>query len=238
MRLQVFLSHNGVCSRRDAMEIIKDGRVMVNGQKVLEPSTDVNGSEEIMVDGQVIASKSYAYVMLHKPIGYTTTKDDPFAKKTVMELLPSSMRHLSPVGRLDRDTEGLLLFTNDGAWALALTHPKFHLNKTYIARIKGQLSADSKKQLEAGIIMEGRKTAPCQIKDARYNSGETELSITIHEGRKRQVRTMFYLVGHRVLYLKRVAVGKLGLGKLELGKWRELTEAEAKNMLKHKESIS
>ena len=231
MRLQVFLSHNGVCSRRDAMEIIKDGRVKINGKIVLEPSTDVNGEEEIAVDGQVIASKSYTYVMLHKPVDYTTTKDDPHAKKTVMELLPSSMRHLSPVGRLDRDTEGLLLFTNDGAWAQAITHPKFHLDKTYIARIKGQLSSDGKKQLESGIIMEGRKTSPCRIKDVRYNSGETELSIIIHEGRKRQVRTMFYLVGHRVLYLKRVAVGKLGLGRLELGQWRELTKEEYKALV-------
>ncbi len=230
MRLQVFLSHNGVCSRRDAMDIIKDGRVTVNGKKVLEPSTDVTGKETIQVDGQTVAAKTYTYVMLHKPAGYTTTKDDPHAEKTVMELLPSSLRHLSPVGRLDRDTEGLLLFTNDGPWALSLTHPKFHLNKTYIARIKGQLSAASKKELETGIIMEGRKTAPCRISDVRYNSGETSLTITITEGRKRQVRTMFYLMGHRVLYLKRIAVGKLGLGDLAVGKWRELTASEAKSL--------
>ncbi len=230
MRLQVFLSHNGVCSRRDAMDIIKDGRVTVNGKKVLEPSTDVTGKETIQVDGQTVAARTYTYVMLHKPAGYTTTKDDPHAEKTVMELLPSSLRHLSPVGRLDRDTEGLLLFTNDGPWALSLTHPKFHLNKTYIARIKGQLSAASKKELETGIIMEGRKTAPCRISDVRYNSGETSLTITITEGRKRQVRTMFYLMGHRVLYLKRIAVGKLGLGDLAVGKWRELTASEAKTL--------
>jgi len=226
--LQVYLSHNGVCSRRDAMDLIKDGRVKVNGKKTLEPSTDVTGDEDITVDGQPILSKQYTYVMLHKPEGYTTTKDDPFAKKTVMELLPSSMRHLSPVGRLDRDTEGLLLFTNDGNWAQSITHPKFDLDKTYIARIKGELNKANQKKLEAGIIMEGRKTAPCRIADVRYNNGETELSITIHEGRKRQVRTMFYLVGHKVMYLKRIAIGKLGLKDLALGKWRELTPAEIK----------
>lgn len=230
MRLQVFLSHNGVCSRRDAMDIIKAGRVKINGQKNMEPSTNVTGQEEITVDGQMIESKDYTYIMLHKPAGYTTTKDDPYAIKTVMELLPTSMRHLSPVGRLDRDTEGLLLFTNDGTWSLALTHPKFHLNKTYVARLKGQLSQESKKKLELGIIMDGRKTAPCQIKDVRYNTGVTELLITIYEGRKRQVRTMFYLVGYKVLYLKRVAVGKLGLDRLELGKWRALTPVEVKSL--------
>lgn len=212
------------------MDLIKDGRVKLNGKTILEPSVDVTGQEKIMVDGQLIVSKQYTYVMLHKPEGYTTTKDDPYAKKTVMELLPSSMRHLSPVGRLDRDTEGLLLFTNDGAWAQALTHPKFHLDKTYVARLKGELKAENKKILEAGIIMEGRKTAPCRIADVRYNNGETTLSITIHEGRKRQVRTMFYLLGHKVLYLKRVAVGKLGLNDLALGKWRELTLAEVKQL--------
>lgn len=234
MRLQVFLSHNGVCSRRDAMALIQDGRVKINGQKILEPSTQVKGDEKITVDGQVVQSKKYTYVMLHKPEGYTTTKDDPFAKKTVMELLPSEMRHLSPVGRLDRDTQGLLLFTNDGVWAQAITHPKFVLDKTYTAHLKGELSKADKKKLEMGIMMEGRETAPCRIEDVRYNNGETELSITIHEGRKRQVRTMFYLVGHKVTYLKRVAIGSLGLGKLSLGLWRELTPVEAKELIKNK----
>ena len=231
MRLQVYLSHNGVCSRRDAMDLIKDGRVKVNGKKTLEPSTDVAGDEDITVDGQPIFSKKYTYVMLHKPEGYTTTKDDPYAKKTVMELLPSSMRHLSPVGRLDRDTEGLLLFTNDGVWAQQITHPKFDLDKTYVARIKGELKPENKKKLEAGIMMEGRKTAPCRITDIRYNGGETESTITIHEGRKRQVRTMFYLVRHKVMYLKRIAIGGLKLEKLEIGAWRELTAEEIKSLV-------
>ena len=212
------------------MDLIKAGRVELNGKKVLEPSTDVSGKEEIKVDGQIIGVKNYTYVILHKPAGYTTTKDDPHAAKTVMELLPPPMRHLSPVGRLDRETEGLLLFTNDGAWAQQLTHPKYHLDKTYIARVSGKFSPESKLKLEAGIILEGRKTLPCSITDVRYNTGETSLTVTICEGRKRQIRAMFYILGHRITYLKRVAVGKLGLGGLKIGAWRELTPEETKNL--------
>ena len=230
MRLQVFLSHNGVCSRREAMDIIQAGRVRVNGRTVREPSTGVDGSENISVDGQAIGAKGYTYIILHKPAGYTTTKDDPHALKTVMDLLPGHLRHVSPVGRLDRDTEGLLLLTNDGAWAQKLTHPKFHLDKTYQARIAGKLKPEEKKQIEAGIVLEGRKTAPCRITDVRYNGTETQLTIAIHEGRKRQVRAMFYSVGHRVIYLKRTAIGNLTLGNLQLGQWRELSGKEVKDL--------
>jgi 23S rRNA pseudouridine2605 synthase len=232
MRLQVFLSHNGVCSRREAMDVIQAGRVKVNGQLVREPSTDVQGNEQISVDGKVIGAKAYTYVMLHKPVGYTTTKDDPYADKTVMDLLPAEMQHLSPVGRLDRDTEGLLLFTNDGDWAQKLTHPKFHLEKTYKATIMGELKAGDKKTLETGIVIEGRKTAPCRIANVRYNdkNSTTDLIIAIHEGRKRQIRTMFYTIGHKVVYLKRIAVGKLELVDLKLGQWRELSASEIKSL--------
>lgn len=236
MRLQVFLSHNGVCSRRDAMEIIQSGRVKVNGSIIREPSMPVDGSEDITVDGQKVGKKAYTYVMLHKPAGYTTTKDDPYAEKIVMDLLPSHLRHLAPVGRLDRDTEGLLLLTNDGTWAQALTHPKFHLEKTYRVTIKGKLEAAVKKRMEAGmdITVDERAyhTAPCTISDCRYNepSQETQLTMKIHEGKKRQIRTMFYTVKHKVTYLKRVAIGSLGLGELKLGQWRELKLKEIKSI--------
>ncbi|MBI4309037.1 MAG: rRNA pseudouridine synthase [Candidatus Omnitrophica bacterium] len=230
MRLQVFLSHNGVCSRREAMDVIQAGRVRVNGCMVKEPSTPVDGSEDISVDGRKILSKDYTYILLHKPAGYTTTKDDPHAPKTVMDLLPGHLRHLSPVGRLDRDTEGLLLFTNDGAWAQKLTHPKFHLDKTYHVRIAGKLKPETKRHIEAGVMLEGRKTAPCRITDVRYNGSDTGLTITIHEGRKRQVRGMFYSVDHRVIYLKRIAVGRLTLENLKTGQWRELSLKEVENL--------
>ncbi|MDE1920134.1 MAG: rRNA pseudouridine synthase [Candidatus Omnitrophica bacterium] len=226
MRLQVFLSHNGVCSRRDAMDVIQSGRVAVNGRVVKEPSMAVDGSEAITVDGQKIGAKEYAYVMLNKPAGFTTTKDDPHAEKTVMDLLPSSMRHLSPVGRLDRDSEGLLLLTNDGDMSFRLTHPKFHAEKTYLVRVKGELTASKQSKLESGIMVEEQQTAPCRIREVKYNGTDTEFKITLHEGRKRQVRMMARAVGHHVNYLCRLSMGKLQLGNLPKGQWRVLTRQE------------
>ncbi len=286
MRLQVFLSHNGVCSRRDAMEIIQSGRVKVNGRVVQEPSTPVTGSEEITVDGQKIGTKEYTYACLNKPAGFTTTKDDIHAEKTVMDLLPSSMRHLAPVGRLDRDSEGLLLLTNDGDLAYRLTHPKFHADKTYLVRVKGELTKIQQSKLEGGVIIEGssscrtlgphaghsqklgphaghsqklgphaghsqklgphaghsqklgphaghsqklavaRKTAPCRIREVKYNGTDTEFKITLNEGRKRQIRMMAKSVGHYVTYLCRLSMGKLQLGDLPKGQWRILTKQE------------
>ena len=226
MRLQVYLSHNGVCSRRDAMEIIQAGRVKINGKLVKEPSTPVDGSEEITVDNQRIGIKEYTCVMLNKPAGYTTTKDDMHADKTVMELLPTSMRHLAPVGRLDRDSEGLLLLTNDGDLAFHLTHPKFHADKVYLVRVKGELTKAKQSKIEGGIIVEGKKTAPCRIMEVKYNGTDTEFKITLNEGRKRQIRMMAKSVGHYVTYLCRLSMGRLQLGSLPKGQWRTLTKEE------------
>jgi len=226
MRLQVFLSHNGVCSRRDAMDLVKAGRVKVNGRIVKEPSTPVDGSEEITVDGQKVGAKDYTYVMLNKPAGYTTTKDDVHAEKTVMDLLPSGMRHLAPVGRLDRESEGLLLLTNDGDLSFRLTHPKFHADKTYLVRVKGELTKQKQAKMESGVELEGVKTAPCRIKELKYNGTDTEFKITLNEGRKRQIRMMARSVGHHVIYLCRLSMGKLQLGNLPKGQWKLLTKAE------------
>jgi len=226
MRLQVFLSHNGVCSRRAAMGLILSGRVKVNGLVVKEPSTAVEGLEEITVDGNRVGEKAYTYVMLYKPAGYTTTKDDPHAEKTVMDLLPGHLQHLSPVGRLDRDSEGLLLLTNDGDVAFRLTHPKFHADKMYLVKIKGELTKQKQQKLESGVLLEGTLTAPCCIKDILYNGTDTAFKITLHEGRKRQVRMMAKAVGHHVHYLCRLSIGKLQLGDLRLGQWRLLNNKE------------
>jgi len=237
LRLQVYLSHNGVCSRRDAMDIIQAGRVRVNGRIVKEPSTPVEGTEEITVDAQKIGVKEYTCVMLNKPAGYTTTKDDMHADKTVMDLLPSTMRHLAPVGRLDRDSEGLLLLTNDGDLAFHLTHPKFHADKTYLVRVKGELTKAKQAKMEGGVVIDGssssrtlavaRKTAPCRIMEVKYNGTDTEFKITLNEGRKRQIRMMAKSVGHYVTYLCRLSMGKLQLGDLPKGQWRILTKQEA-----------
>ena len=233
IRLQVFLSHNGVCSRRRALDIIKEGRVVLNGKICQEPSTPVDPSRDhVSVDDKKIKSKKYDYVLLNKPTGYTTTKSDQHAKKTVIDLLPQKFRHLSPVGRLDKDTEGLLLLTNDGDVAYQLTHPKFNVDKVYFVRILGRLGLDQKKLVQSGVYIDGKKTFPAKIRNVRPLKSQTELMITVHEGRKRQIRYMFAKVGCRVIYLKRLNQGPLTLGSLKKGMCRTLTKKEIMELQK------
>ena len=228
MRLQVFLSHNGVCSRRDAMALVQSGRVKVNGLIVREPSFAVEAGDDIMADGQKVEAQQYAVVMLNKPAGYVTSKEDPHADKTIMDLLSKELHHLVPVGRLDKESEGLLLLTNDGNLAHRLTHPKFHVDKTYTVRVGGELAREKKMRLEHGVVIEGEKTAPCRIRDVQYNGTDTEFRMMIHEGRKRQIRLMLKAVGSHVHFLKRIAVGDLRLGDLKTGSWRYLDPKEVK----------
>src|SRR3989344_9511852 len=189
IRLQVFLSHSGVCSRRQAMTIIQSGRVSVNGQKECEPSRSVDPAQDkVSVDGKVVESKAYQYILLNKPKEYVCTKAEFEGEKSVLELLPKDLQHLSPVGRLDKDTEGLLLLTNDGDLAHRLTHPKFDIDKTYRVKTTGTLDTKDREALERGVVIEGRRTAPARIQDVRRAGAGTEFTITIHEGRKRQVR--------------------------------------------------
>lgn len=227
MRLQVFLSHNGVCSRRKAMDLIFSGKVMVNGGEIKEPSFLVDShTDKVLVNGQEIYKKEYDYILLNKPRGYVTTKLDKHAVKTVLDLLPSKFKHLSPVGRLDKETEGLLLLTNDGQLAFQLTHPSFNIEKIYFVKIGGCLSSHEVKQLQEGILLEGEKTLPAKVAIKSISSDQTGLFLTIHEGRKRQIRLMFAHLGHKVLYLKRVSQGPLALGILKTGEWRLLTNKE------------
>ncbi|MCK5180016.1 MAG: rRNA pseudouridine synthase [Candidatus Omnitrophica bacterium] len=233
LRLQVFLSRNGVCSRRQAMDIIKEGHVKFNGQICREPSSSVDPSRDhVFVDGKRVQGKRYDYILLNKPAGYTTTKSDQYAQKTVLDLLPRKFRHLSPAGRLDRDTEGLLLLTNDGDTAYQLTHPKFNVDKTYFVRVSGNLEIEKRKKVERGVVIDGKRTAPAKIKNIKPLKNVTELMITIHEGRKRQVRFMFAKVGHKVLYLKRLMQGPLVLGALKKGTWRLLNRQEIERIKK------
>ena len=232
IRLQVFLSRNGVTSRRKAFDLIREGHVKVNGRMIREPSMSVDPArDKIEVDGQLIQPKNYDYILLNKPRGVTTTREDIFAEKTVMELLPAEFRHLVPVGRLDKDTEGLILLTNDGDLVYSLTHPKFNIDKTYLVCVTGKLKSEDKIKLEQGIVLEDRKTAPAKIEDIKQLSNQTEFLITIHEGRKRQIRMMLGALKYPVVYLKRITQGPLSLGDLAVGEWRHLT-AEEINRLK------
>ena len=233
IKLQLFLSHNGFCSRRKAFDLICQGGVKVNHAIVREPSFMVDDKKDsVCVEGKEVTVQSLQYVLLHKPAGYVTTVSDRFAEKTVFDILPSSYKGLFPVGRLDKETEGLLLLTNDGDLAYRLTHPKFNAYKKYFVRISGKLHDKEKQKIEQGVMVEGKKTAPARITHVIFRGDKTELYLTIHEGRKRQIRLMFPQVGHQVVYLKRVAQGALELGHLPIGLYRELTKQEVELLKK------
>jgi len=230
VRLQVFLSRSGLCSRRRAMELVQDGKVSVNGQIVKEPSYGVCEDDKVSFLGKPVTKKEFDYVLLNKPLDVTTTLKDPFAKKTVIDILPQNLKHLNPVGRLDKNTEGLLLLTNDGDLAHRLTHPKFNIDKVYFVTISKPLRTRDKIRLEKGIILEGRKTSPCRIDDIRADHGKISLRMTIHEGRKRQIRLMFSALRYKVIYLKREQQGPLVLGDLKPGAWRKLKSNEIESL--------
>ena len=227
LRLQIFLSHSGVCSRRKALDLIQTGHVTVNGARIVKPSTPINPQQDkVCLDGKLVGVKKFEYILLNKPAGITTTKKDRFAKRTVMDILPKSLCHLHPVGRLDKDTEGLLLLTNDGSLTHKLTHPRFEVEKTYFVQAKGRLQLSDVRRLENGMIIDNIKTASAKIRDVVSKTDRTDFFFTIHEGRKRQIRVMMHKVGHPVLRLKRLTQGPLKLGSLKPGEFRHLTMAE------------
>jgi 23S rRNA pseudouridine2605 synthase len=234
-RLARFLAHAGIASRRHVEELIAAGRVQVNGVTVTTQGTRINPDiDTVLVDGKAVHSTSkHVYLLLHKPIGYVTTAHDPQGRPTVLELLPAELRALRiyPVGRLDIDTSGLLLLTNDGDFALHLTHPRYSMQKYYQALVQGCPSESTLAALRSGVMItedKGRihKSAPAQVRLLRRVGTDCWLSLTIHEGRKRQVRRMLATVGHPVLNLSRVGIGPLALGDLPEGKWRYLSREE------------
>jgi 23S rRNA pseudouridine2605 synthase len=217
IRLQLFISKCGVCSRRKAEELIQQGRVSVNGRKVSKPYMKVIPfRDKVFLDGNLIEIKDNVYLMLNKPPGVTTTKKDPFSQDTVMDLLPEKFRYLNPVGRLDRDTSGLLLFTNDGEFTLKFTHPRYRVVKVYIAEIDRPLTKRDKDFLEKGVFIEDYRTAPCKI---NILSG-SRVKLCVYEGKKRQIRLMFKQKGYTVERLERIKEGFFILGKLAPGKFR------------------
>lgn len=223
MRLQTFLSRAGVVSRRAAVKVVRSGKICVNGRKVFEPSFRVDPKKDrIFFNNKRIFPRKYIYIMLHKPKGVITTKKDPYATRTVMDLLPRKYSHLNPIGRLDKDTTGLLVLANDGELANKLTHPKFNVKKVYEAALDKRLSDIDKARIERGISLDGRHTAPCRISLRKGNG----LEVTLHEGKKRQIKRMFAVLGYRVINLKRIGEGFLSLARLGIGKWRFLTDKE------------
>ncbi|MCL1862647.1 MAG: rRNA pseudouridine synthase [Defluviitaleaceae bacterium] len=227
MRLQKILAQAGVASRRKAEELIAEGRVCVNG-KVATLGTKADVTDKITIDGEPLsAPQKKRYIMLHKPQGVVTTARDQFDRSCVLELVPSDVR-VFPVGRLDYDTSGLLFLTNDGEWANALTHPSYEVEKKYIATFYGIPSEQALNAFRAGIEIDGRLTLPTKIKIIAHEKTISTAQIIIREGRNRQVRKMCEAIGHPLLSLKRVEIGKIKLADLPTGEWRELTEKEVK----------
>lgn len=227
MKLLLMISHSGAFSRRKAFDAILRGAVMVNGKVEPEPSTEVDPvRDEVLCSGRLISSKRFEYVVLNKPQGYVTTCEGQFGQKTVLDLLPADLQHLRPVGRLDKDTEGLLFLTNDGVLANKLMHPSFDVDKTYLVRVRWHLTPVTAARLEQGVMIGGLKTAPATVRILHSGDKESEAEITIHEGRKRQVRLMMDAVGHPVVYLSRLRQGPVSLGALETSSWRRLTDPE------------
>ena len=238
MRLNRFLARAGVDSRRRCETIITEGRVRINGEVVTELGSRVDPETDVVsVDGvEVKLPEEYVYLMLHKPAGYVTTMDDPHAEHTVAELVPhDKYPGLFPVGRLDADTTGLLLFMTDGALNQELLHPSHHVEKTYLALVAGSLTREEARKIRHGVYVDGVKTKPAKLEqlgegrfyDARHRIVKARWQrLTITEGRTHQVKNMFREVGHPVAELHRESFGPLTLGDLEEGSWRMLTDSE------------
>src|SRR5574341_2683576 len=227
-RLQKFLARGGVASRRECEALITGGRVQVNGRIVTTLGTRVRpGQDHIQVDGQEVRTEGPVTIMLHKPAGYITSLSDPQGRPVVMSLLPSGeMPRLFPVGRLDWDTEGLLLLTNDGELAHLLTHPRHRVRKVYRAKLKGHVSFESLARLLRGVLCDGERLSADSVQMMHSTRENSWVAIAIEQGRYRQVRRMCEAIGHPVLKLIRVALGPINLGSLPRGQWRPLTPAE------------
>ncbi len=227
MRLQKYLAHAGVASRRKAEEFISAGHVRVNGRVVRELGTSVEEADRVELAGKLVeVPRTKHYLVVNKPAKVMTTMRDPEGRRTVASLVPHDIGRVVPVGRLDYDTSGVLLMTNDGELAHVLTHPKFGVEKTYRAVVKGRLQGEDTKRFLEGLILDDGRSRPAKVRVVRAGPAASEVDVTIHEGRNRQVRRMFESTSHPVLSLVRLKFGPLSLGDLKTGTWREATDKE------------
>ena len=228
MRLAKYLAHSGVASRRAAERLIAGGRVSVDGEVVTDPARDVDDSSSVRFDGEAVGPEAREVYAVNKPAGVVSTARDTHGRRTVVSLVPSE-RRLYPVGRLDVDTTGLILLTNDGELANQLTHPRYEVPKTYVVTVEpGRVAERSLRALREGVELDDGVTSPASVRQVRFGVVE----VTISEGRKRQVRRMLEAVGHRVVALERVAFGPLRLERLEPGEHRRLSAAEIERLRK------
>jgi 23S rRNA pseudouridine2605 synthase len=229
-RLQKYMARCGAASRRKSEEMISAGRVTVNGQTVSELGCKVNEGDNVMLDGKQLKPESRkVYIALNKPVGYLSTVKDERGRKTLLDLVDVPER-IYPIGRLDYDTSGLILLTNDGEIYNKVIHPREEKNKVYIALVQGILTKEEIDSFEKGMEIDGYLTAPSEIKTRSILVKNAQIEITIHEGRNRQIRKMCEKIGHPVITLKRISIGKIEIGDLPSGKWRYLTEKEVEQL--------
>ena len=226
MRLNKFLASCGVASRRDCDELIKQGKVSVNGV-IASLGMEVGEDDEVCVDGNKVALKKNEYYILNKPKGYLSTVSDDKGRKTVLDLMPANVGRIYPVGRLDYDSEGLLILTTDGELAQRLTHPSNEVPKTYLVKIEGTMTEADLNPIRSGIEIEGGfVTKKCKAHIVQTHRDYTKIHITITEGKNREIRKMFAVIGREVQLLKRIKVGELTLRGLDRGAWRKLSKQE------------
>jgi 23S rRNA pseudouridine2605 synthase len=229
MRLAKYLAHAGVASRRHAERLITSGRVTVDGRRVTDPARSVGDENEILVEGRPVVPEALEYHLLNKPVGVVSTAHDPEGRTKVTDLVDSVAR-LYPVGRLDVESSGLVLLTNDGGLANRLMHPRYEIEKTYRVRVSGRPSRAALAKLRAGVELEDGRTAPAAVTEVEPRERDTVLEITIHEGRNRIVRRMWEAVGHPVKELERTRLGPLTLGRLARGASRKLRPEEIERL--------
>lgn len=217
------LSKLGVCSRKQACNLVLQGRIQVNGKTIKDPGKRVSGKEKITLDGKSLPKKEKVYLLLHKPPGYVTTRKDEKGKKTIYDLLPNTLGWIFPVGRLDQDSEGLLLLTNDTSLGERLSHPRYQVPRTYTVTVKGHPSVEDLKRIGEGLeIGQGEKTRPAHVKVLRQHITFTLLEITLTEGKNREIRRIFDLLGKPVTKLIRTQFGPFHLGSLKSGEYRRI----------------
>jgi 23S rRNA pseudouridine2605 synthase len=232
VRLQKFLAEAGVASRRASEQIILAGRVTINGRASRELGVKIQpGRDEVAVDGVAVKARRKIYVAINKPPDFLCTRSDPEKRSTVADLLPQEWRHLAPVGRLDRDSEGLLFLTNDGEFALRLTHPRYGVHKIYLATVEGRALPRMTSRLLAGIEDCGELLKAERARVLSSNNSHSVLELELGEGKNREVRRMLAALDLNVIRLQRIQIGRIKLGQLPLGKWRTLTEPEIKSLL-------
>ena len=232
MRLQKYLALSGVASRRNSEKLIAEGHVAVNGKVITEMGVQVEETDLVTVDGKAVTiQEEKHYIAYYKPIGEVTTVSDPEGRATVMDKFHDYPVRLYPVGRLDYDSEGMLLLTNDGNMMNNLLHPSHEVEKAYLVKVSNHVSEETIRRLRAGVTLDdGRLTSPAEVRLVRYEAFSSVVLVTIHEGRNRQVRRMFSAVGHEVVSLKRIGFAGIMLHDLPRGQWRRLTDVEVRRL--------